>query len=924
MIAGVLLGLCPAGTLLAQALPLDTTVRVGTLPNGFRYFIKHNAYPEKRAVLYLANKVGSVLEEENERGLAHFIEHMNFKGTAHFPKNELINYLEKSGVRFGADLNAYTSYDETIYQLPIPTDNADLWKNGMQIMRDWAAEATLDRGEFEKERGVILEEKRLQQNAAGRMREQYMPLLYNYSRYAERAPIGLSEVIGKTDISVLKDFYTRWYRPDLQALIVVGDINVDAVEKQVKSLFADLKAKTAKAERPQYNIDLIDTLRFAQVKDKEYSSSQVELFIKRKATPVVDEASFREDLLRQLGNSLLSARFQEIARKGSLPYLGLQVSAGDFIADLSMLNVRMALSADRWEEGFKAAYTELARIERHGFSSSEFNDVKARLKAQIAMQEREKDKIASMNLVEDYLQYFLNQTAYLSTEKKIALTLQALDALTEADVKNYLSTFLKEKDRVWLVLGADKEGQPLPTQAQLLQWLQEVEKNKIEPYVQQRQAVKLMDKAPLTGTVVDERRDEALGLTTWTLSNGVKVWAKPTDFKNDEILFTAFSPGGSSLYSDADYYSAMNAPAFVVNSGVGALDLSQLSQFLNARAVQVSPFIGEREEGFSGASVGNELETGLGLMHLYMTSPRLDTARFNVIMERSKTAMRNRVDDPKRAFADTVGNVLGNYHFRRQPSSLQTVEQIKADRVKSIFGQRFANAADFTFVFVGNFELDSLRLLTEKYLGSLPASPEREQARDLKIRVPEGRIRRDLQMGQGDKGTVQLVFSGQYAYSATNNMYLDALKAALDLRLTERLRKQESGVYSPTVQITKAKKPIGFYAVVVSFDCDPAREDDLIAAVRQEWSKIKKEGISEEEWSKFVAEETRSLELQAKSNQFWLGYLKGQLDKGEPLDEFAGHADALKGVRLKKLNAYLRKAVRLENEIIVTLKPEEK
>ncbi len=924
LLVGILLGLCPASVLLAQQLPLDATVRVGELPNGFRYFIKQNAYPEKRAVLYLANKVGSILETEQERGLAHFIEHMNFKGTKHFPKNELINYLEKSGVRFGADLNAYTSYDETIYQLPIPTDDADLWTNGMQIMRDWAAEATLDREEFEKERGVILEEKRLQQNAMGRMREQYMPFLYNHSRYSERAPIGLNEVIAKADIKVLSDFYHRWYRPDLQALIVVGDIDADAVEQQIKGLFGDLKSKTAKAERLIYSIDLIDTLRVAQVKDKEYASAQIELFIKRKTSPIVDEAGFQQDLLRQLSNSLLSARFQEIARKGSLPYMGLQVSAGDFIADLSMLNVRIALSPDKWEQGFKAAYTEVLRVKRHGFTADELGDVKARLKAQIDMQEREKNKIASLSLVEDYLQYFLNQTAYLSTDKKIELTRRALDNVTTDDVKKYIGDFLNEKDQLWLMLGVDKADQPLPEQQQLKQWINEVGQQHIEPYVQERQLVRLMERVPTAGKVVKESKDDALGLTSWTLSNGVQVWAKPTDFKNDEILFTAFSPGGSSLYADADYYSAMNATAFVVNSGVGTLDLNQLSQFLNARAVQVSPFIGEREEGLSGASIGKELETGLALTHLYMTAARLDTARFRIIMDRSKTAMSNRGFDPKRAFADTVGNVLGNYHFRRQPSSLATLEQIKADRVKAIFSERFANAADFSFVFVGNFQLDSLRLLTEKYLGSLPSSAKREQARDLHIRVPEGKIRRDLHMGQGDKGTVQLVFSGKYAYSATNNIYLDALKAALDLRLTERLRKRESGVYSPSVQLTKAKRPLGFYAMVVSFDCDPSREEDLIEALREEWSRISKEGISLEEWTKFMAEEERGHELQEKSNQFWLGYLKGQLDKEEPLDEFAGYKDRLAQVNLNKLNAYLRKILRQENEIIVTLKPEEK
>lgn len=905
----------------AQDLPRDTSVREGKLDNGFRYFIKKNKKPENRAVLYLVNKVGSILEEENERGLAHFLEHMNFKGTKNFPKNELIDYLEKSGVRFGADLNAYTSFDQTVYQLPIPTDDPELWQNGLKIMRDWTSEALLEKEEFEKERGVILEEKRLQQNAQGRMSQQYMPTLYNYSRYAERLPIGLDEVIAKVDISVLHDFYKRWYRPDLQALVIVGDIDVNKVEHQVKALFADLKNPQHVVERPQYPINLIDSLRFLQVKDKEFSNYRIDYFVKRKTKPLTDVDGLRERIIQRIMNNLFASRYQEIARGGKLPYLGTQVSSAGFLAGIETLNFSVSLSPEKWEEGFKAAWKEFIRAQRHGFTADEFDDAKDRLKTQMRVLRQESDKIESGTLVEKYVQHFLQGDTYMSYKDELDLQSVILDKISAADVHTYLKTFAAEPDRIFMVMAADKQDVFLPTQQDLQRWTDEIAATEPTPYVRERAVETLMQDLPQAGKVVEEKDFKDLSLVHWKLNNGVHVYVKPTDFKNDEILFSAYSPGGSSLYEDVDYHSAMNAPAFVSSSGLGNLNANQLSQFLNAKAVQVIPYIGEREEGFSGASIGKDLEAGLGMLHLYMTKSRLDTSRYNVILERARTAMRNRTVDPNRAFADTLNNVLGNYHYRRQPTTLATFDKIDSSRVKEIFDERFANAADFTFLFVGNVNVDSLRQLTAKYLGSLPANKSSENARDLNIRIPKGSIRKDLLLGQGDKGTVQLVFSDDYVYNDQNNISLDALKALLDFRLIERLRKKESGVYSPSVRLTKSKFPQSVYSITIAFGCDPERKDELIKAVEEEMRLIKSNGMNATELSKFKAEEARVFDLQLKSNDFWLSYIKGQLTSKEPLSDVLTYPQLLKDADLTKINTSIKKLINLKNQIVVTLGP---
>ncbi|MEJ5145316.1 M16 family metallopeptidase [Sphingobacterium sp. MYb388] len=924
LIVGVFALLFGAKNLKSQELMVDPSVKIGQLPNGFRYYIKSNTYPEKRAVLYLVNKVGSILEEENERGIAHFIEHMNFKGTTHFPKNQLIDYLERAGVKFGADLNAYTSFDETVYQLPLPTDDAELWKNGMLIMRDWASEAILDKGEFEKERGVILEEKRLKQNATGRTRDQYMPMVYNFSRYADRSPIGLDHVISKGDIQVLQDFYKRWYRPDLQALIIVGDIDINEVETQIKNLFSNLKPNEKAPVRPSYAMSLIDSTRFVQVKDKELSNYQIDIILKRKSTAVVDSQGFRQSIIEDLTNNLSANRLQEIFRESSKTYLGLSMKSGPFLAGLESMHISASLSPQQWKDGFKSAWMEIERIKRHGFTLEELNDVKEMLLTRISLQEKEKEKIPSQYFVENYLDHFLTGTVYLSIDERISLTRQMLKTISVDEVSSFIKSYLMAQDRVILVMGADKDSVNVPEKSEVLLWMEEVDKMDISVYHQERHEIFLLDSITNTGKIVSQESNPMMGLTQWTLSNGVKVYAKPTDFKNDEIFFTAFSPGGSSLYNDRDYYSAMNASTFILNSGLGRLNASELSRFLNAKTIQVQPYIGDREEGISGSSINRDLETALGMVHLYMTDVKLDTARFNSIVDRSKSAMRNRSDDPNRAFADTVGNILGNYHFRRQPSSLANIEQIRADRLESIFRERFANAADFTFLFVGSFDVDSLKILTEKFLGSLPASDIREKAIDLKIRVPEGKVRKDLYMGQGDKSTVQIVYSGKYRFGMLNNQHLDALKAIMDFRLTERLRKQEGGVYSPSVQLTKAKDPLGFYAFVISFNCDPERRDNLIAAVREELSKIQREGVMQKELDKFTAEQIRMYELQVKSNQFWLSYLKGQLDRKESIEEVLEYMQGWKTLNLKSFNKRLGTFMTLDNEVIVTLSPGKK
>lgn len=899
----------------------DTAVRTGKLPNGFQYYIRANQEPKGRATIYLANKVGSILEEDGERGIAHFIEHMNFNGTKHFPKNELITYLERSGVKFGADLNAYTSFDETVYQLPLPTDDSSLWKNGLQIMRDWAADALLEKAEFERERGVILEEKRLRENAAGRMSEQYRPALFNHGRYAQRMPIGKDSVIKKADVAIAKAFYKRWYRPDLQALIVVGDIDVKQVEKQIIAVFSDLPPGADPAPREQFNISLQDSTVFVRVTDPEYSQYVVQYFFKRYKTSLRTETDFQKQLIERLLNSLFDARLRYVYNQKKPSYLGMSGGLSPLVANLQALELLVNLNPEQVKEGFMAFWTEMERIRRFGFTEQELAEAKARTLRSMQITMAEKEKIRSVNYADSYLQSFLYGDAYLSLEESNRLTGSYLEHLQPNDLQAELASFFNSKDRMILVRGPEKPNSGVPDSTALADWQQLVQSQKIEPFTAEMTTTKLLDRLPVAGRILKEEKNDELGLTHWKLSNGMNVYLKTTDFKNDEILFSLFSKGGTSLYDAVDYPSAKNAVPFILSSGLGNFNANQLEKVLNEKVVNVQPYIADRSEGISTASSVKDFSTALEMVHLYMTQARLDTARFAMIIEQSKAALRNRAPNASRDFTDTINYVLGGYHPRRKPTAIADLDQINTAAVRRIFRERFVNAADFTCVMIGNLPVDSTRMMVEHYLASLPGKGKHEQARDLHIRVPERRIRKDLTGNKGDKASVQIVISGNYEFAETTNLYLDLMKSSLAFRLNERLREGEGGVYSPGVYITKTKEPIGFYAFTISFDCDPARMEVLIKAVDEEFDLLMKSGINEDDLQKFVAEELRAHQVNERTNGFWLTYLKEQMETDEPLEAVLKYNHALDQLTTKESAVYTKKFMNRANEIIFTLRP---
>lgn len=917
----LLLGLCvllsPA---FSQSLPLDPAVRTGKLPNGLTYFVRRNTEPAGRTVLYLVNKVGSILEADDQRGLAHFMEHMSFNGTTHFPKNELVDYLQKAGIRFGADLNAYTSFDETVYQLPIPSDKPGVLAGGIQILRDWAASATLDPVEIDKERGVVLEEKRLGKGASERMSRKYWPLVLNHSRYAERIPIGVDTVLNHFRPEAIRRFYHDWYRPDLQAVIVVGDIDADSVVRAIQSTFSDLRNPPGERARPVYTVPLTGRNQFITVTDKEMTGTAIEVIIKHKGLPFHTAADYRAYIVRGLFNQMLAGRYAELSRVANPPYLQGGASIQSFMGGLDSYDASVAVRPRALDTGFKALWRETERVKRFGFTASELERAKTSYLNGMKAALQEMDKTPSESFVKEYQEYFLKGVPAPGLAAENVLVQKDMPGVSLAEVNALATQYVTDTNRDILVLAP--ENTPLPDERTVLSWLQAVRAEDLKPYTDQVSTQSLLATPPVAGHVVSETADTSLHITTLTLSNGLRVVLKPTHFKNDEILFSAAAPGGTSVYGDAAFQSAAAAAGIIVSGGVGNYDATQLQKYLSGKQARVNIAITDRGQGFGGAATPEDLPTALELVYAYFTEPRKDTAVFQSIIERSRAAMANRANDPGSVFSDTANALLHGNNVRMTGPSLAKLAQINLDTAYRIYRERFSDASAFTFTFVGNFDTATIRPLLERYLGGLPSTHAGEQPVDRGDRTPPGKITKIVYKGSEPKASVYLIFSGPFDYTLEDRVRLDALKEALQIRLTQRLREEESGVYTPSASASISKLPLPRYSFTVSFTCAPENADKLVASALDEIATLRASGPPAENVEKWKAEERVSTQTQQQTNGWWLAYLGGQMENRDDLHQVYLYPAAVDAVTPEALRQTANRYLSGDNLIRLELMPE--
>ena len=865
----------------ATPLPRDPRIVVGTLPNGIRYYIRHNAKPEKRAELRLVINVGSILEDDDQRGLAHFLEHMAFNGTARFPKNQLVSYLESVGMRFGPDINASTSFDETIYELQIPTDSSSIEGKAFDILEDWARAISLDTTEIEKERGVVIEEWRLGRGADARMSDKQLPILLKGSKYADRLPIGDKPTLETFRPAALARFYADWYRPDLMAVVAVGDFDPAKIEQLVKAHFSDVPAKPNAKPRAKFGVPDQDSTLVAIATDKEAEYTTASVYFKMPHRQSSTVGGYRQDLTESLFSMMLNDRLDEIRQKPDAPFIGAGGGKSTFIGDRDAFTLTAFVPDGGVLRGLDAVLAEAVRVQKHGFTATELDRAKQNLLRSYERTYAERDKRQSGTLAGEYIRNFLNNESIPGIEYEYPLAQRLVPGITVAEINRLAGEWLSQRNRVIAVNAPEKAGVTVPSPSQLLAVFDSSSKRDLAAYDDGNASRALVSRAPKAATIVATSRVPEVGVTNWTLSNGVRVILKPTDFKADEVLVLGTSPGGASMLTPTEFARAREATTLVTEGGVGAFTQIELQKALAGKAASAFPGIGELTEQMFGRGSPKDLETVFQLLYLYFTSPRVDSTAVFAMKQRFRAALANRGVSPDQAFNDTLTVTLTSHHPRTQPVTVATVDSLDLGASVRFYRDRFADASDFTFVIVGNFTVDSIRPLVLTWLGGLPATRRKETWKDIGLHLPEGVVSRDVRRGTEPKARTVIVFNGPFEWTRQNRYALASLAEVLRMRLRDVLREELGGTYDVSVSQSSERDPRPEYQFAVDFGSAPDKVDTLRAAVFRELERMKRDGPTAEEIEKVREMQRRGEETEIKQNNFWLNALASAARYGQ-------------------------------------------
>jgi zinc protease len=884
--------------------PFSADVVTGTLPNGMKYYIRQNNKPEKRAELRLVVNVGSNMEDDNQQGLAHFLEHMAFNGTKNFKKNELVDYLESVGTKFGPHLNAYTSFDETVYMLQIPTDKPEILNKGFQILEDWAHNLAFDSLEVEKERGVVIEEWRLRKGAGDRMMSKYFPVLYKDSRYAERLPIGKKDILETFRHDVLKKFYRDWYRPELMAVIVVGDVDPKAMEKKIKAQFSGIPKSKTPRKRNDWPLPDHDGTLISVATDKEATNTSMQIVFKHPLNPAPKKiGDLKTTLMSTIFSELITSRFSEIGRKANAPFAYAWGYFSDMVRTKNGYTLYAVVKDGMAREAMEVLLRENRRIIEHGFTQSELDRVKKSMQVRYESEVKEKGKTESSRLTYNLINNFLSQEPVISEENWLKIFLLLKDKITLAEMNALAPKWTYDnKNTVIVITAPEKENVKIPSESEFLKYYIEYSRMKTTPYIDNFIAGPLVKKVPEPGKIISEEKNESLGIVTWKLSNGAIVRFKKTDFKNDEIVFSARSKGGFSQVSDADYLTARFAANIISESGLGEFSADQLEKFTSDKVAYVYPSIGNTYEGLSGACSPKDLDVMMQMIYLYFNEPRKDEEAYKAFMEKQKAFLVNRSMSPSTPYSDTMVCVFYNYHNRIMPLSVEKLEEVKLDAAFRIYLTRFQSAADFTFYFVGNIDEVALRDFVTRYLGSSPPAKVSEIVKDNKMRPASGLIEREIRKGVEQKSNVTLRIWNEHAYSVENSFQLAALMKLLGIKLRENLREDKSGVYGVGASGYFQRYPMDHYMINISFGCAPENVKMLIQAAMEEIEKIKANGCDEKDLVKVKETFRRERETEVMKNEFWLNQMV-KLDEDnlsfDQLSSFVSRVDALSSESMK-------------------------
>ncbi len=909
---------------LTDPIPADPKVSKGVLANGMTYYVRANSTPKNRADLYLVVRAGSVEEDDTQLGLAHFAEHLSFNGTKNFPKHELVNYLESIGMEFGPEINAYTGFDETVYMIKVPLDSAKFMDKGLQVLYDWASQVTDANDEIEKERGVIHEEWRGGRDADERMMQKWLPVFLHNSKYADRLPIGKMEVVDHFAPELLRKFRSDWYRPDLEAIVVVGDFDQQAMVKQVKDMFSKIQAAKKPRKKQVYDIpDHKETL-VSVVTDKEARYSVAQIFYKHPLKKSKTIGDYRQSIVEGLYNAMINDRLAELTQKENPPFLMANSGYGALFGPKSVYNSVAICQNGKIEEGIKTVLIENERVLKFGFTQSELDRQKAALMTSIENTYNEREKQKSNAYAEEYKRNFLTtEEPFPGIENEYTYYKAFIPEIKLEEVNALAAKWISKENRVVILTAPEKEGVTVPSEADIRRYLDEAEKTAIEPYADKVTDKPLIAVEPEAGSITAVRKVDLVDAEEWTLSNGAKVIVKSTDFKDDEILFSAYSLGGSSLYGQKDDVSADVAPSVLALSGLGDFDKVSLDKLLSGKAVSISPYISDLREGFSGGSSVKDAETLFQLIYMYFNGQRTDQSAFNSFMTRSAGALENKKLSPEAAFQDTLQVVSANYSPRKRPMTADMLKEANLDRITQINRERFSDASDFKFFFVGKIDKEALKKLVEKYLASIPSTHKNEKWNDIGIKEPSGVVEKTVYKGQDAKSIQYLVFHGNYDYSRRNNLLINAVGKILTTRLLEVIREDKSSVYYIDANPSIERFPDPKYSIAIYYGADPAKLAELKEAVFAQIKDIATNGPSAADLQKAREKLLRERETNLRENKYWLSILSNTwINNDADFSGFNDYESIVNSFTIEDIKTAAAQWFDFKNYFGVALKPE--
>ena len=891
--------LTAALSLSAQTLPQDPTVRTGKLKNGMTYYIRHNAKEPGLADFYIAQRVGSILEEPRQRGLAHFLEHMAFNGTKNFPGKGkqlgIVPWCETIGVKFGANLNAYTSVDQTVYNISaVPLRRAGIADSCLLILHDWSHYLLLEDKEIDKERGVIHEEWRTRRAgmAVQRLMEQALPKIYKGTKYEDCLPIGSMDIVDHFPYQDLRDYYQKWYRPDLQAIVVVGDFDVDQMEKKIKKVFSSIPLPKKRAERIYYPVSDNDSMIVEIQKDAEQPIVLFHLYQKRDATPDAEKNQvkyMREGYVDALIGTMLNDRLSEMRQQANPPFQSATARATSFFVSRTKDAFSLSVSCKQNNilGGVIAAVGVTERARQHGFTKSELERAKSVYLNAAERRSNQKNDYRNSHYVNNCINHFLENEPLMSVDQKLEFTRQFDREVTLAEVNNAAKALITDQNQVVVVYAPDKETVKLPSEQQIEDVVLAAQRLDYAPYPEQQLAKSLMSSLPQPGSIVSEKTFGNNGFTEWTLSNGMKVYVRKTDYSADAITFRMKADGGTSVYPDADIPNFSLISSAVTEGGVGQFNQTTLRRMLNGKSVRLSPSVGSRGQSIGGSSSVKDMETLFQLAHLYFTQPRRDDAAFQGLMDRTRAFLTNRNASPKVDYNDSITAILYGHHPRMEPVVQKTLDKVSYDRILQIYKERFSDAANFKTVIIGNYDEKQLRQLVCQYLATLPATGKHEQANEQHVpQIVEGNFTRTFKKKMATPlANVSIYYTADVPFSAKADLELDFLNRVLQIAYTDSVREEKGGTYGVRVAVNFDKDDHPTAMMRISYNADPTRYEELNPIVYQQLQNIADNGPLASSMDKVRKYLLKQYDQMAITNDYWNYVIWHELEDGVDFDK---------------------------------------